>query len=221
MRCAILVLVAATTGTAFVMLFKGGGGPRQDLQPLAHSAIVMIGGTLLIHSPLAYYFSRVHRLLYPEEERRQVEVSDLEILQFLFRCMLYFVAIGICLNLAVTYVSVVYPKIPQVFGGARPRMAKLDLLVPEVSPPTAKLLKLGNDDGAVSQTQPIQVMFVGKATLLINVPTPTANTPGEKLEIARNTVKAIHWIRTPVRQARASPPEHQHVGEQSGGARLP
>lgn len=79
---------------------------------------------------------------------------------------------------AVLYVSVLYPAIPQEFGGVRPRCAYLDLKTAEVSPDTLKKVagsysasaRAGaatTDPSGIATTDKLSLLFVGSDFMLV------------------------------------------------------
>lgn len=67
------------------------------------------------------------------------------------------------------FVQKVYPKIPQEFGGSRPRPACLDLLRPQLSGTTiADLAAAGSPaDGTVVRSSQVEVLFSGSGVVVV------------------------------------------------------
>lgn len=95
------------------------------------------------------------------------------------------------------YITLVYPKIPQEFGGVLPRIARLDIAIDTTSKETFQEILSVNDtdiNNQVLRSRSVDVYFSSGNTLLVKAhgqkgrDTPT-------YEIQRDSIKAIVWSR--------------------------
>lgn len=96
------------------------------------------------------------------------------------------------------YVFVLYPAIPQEFGGVRPRCAYIDVAKDQLSVATQKeiLPNAAESDGTVAQSYRMTVYFSGSEFMLArrDLGEPPAGQPKPKLfELRKEVIKAVHW----------------------------
>lgn len=103
------------------------------------------------------------------------------------------------------YVAICYTKIPQAFGGAKPRTAQLDILSDKVSASTLDLLidtsPVGSETKVVSSKQ-VSVLHTSDKYLIIDA-SPDDPNNSDVMELSRNAVESILWIR-PKKRTRSS-----------------
>ncbi|MDO8947911.1 MAG: hypothetical protein Q7U88_12250 [Desulfocapsaceae bacterium] len=94
------------------------------------------------------------------------------------------------------YLSVLYPQIPYGFGGAKPRVATLDIVRSEFSLDTINWLvdaTLSTKVNNILSTKKITIYLETKDIILIGVES-ASNNEVKKFEISRNAVKSIQWM---------------------------
>lgn len=119
--------------------------------------------------------------------------------------LLYFFTIAFAFAGALFYLRVAYPRIPQVFGGAAPRAARLDISHSSLSVEAMK--RLGCVTGLTQQpisSAPLWVYYSGSDTMLVSRKLVAPNYSlifGEQvadsldlIQLNRANVQAIHWL---------------------------
>ena len=110
-----------------------------------------------------------------------------------FVVILFIVLFGFVGILA--YSEIVYPKIPQEFGGVRPNYAYLDIVLDQTSTETLQAIipyDIPNTNGIVVRSNLVDVYFVGSDTLLVKAHGQAGrNTPTYKLQ--RDIIQAVIW----------------------------
>lgn len=94
------------------------------------------------------------------------------------------------------YLSILYPQIPYEFGGAKLRVATLDIVRSEFSLDTINWLvdaSLPPKGNKILSTRKVTIYLVTKDILLIGAENVSTNV-GKKFEISRNAVKSIQWM---------------------------
>jgi hypothetical protein len=92
------------------------------------------------------------------------------------------------------YLSVLYPQIPYEFGGAKPRVATLDVVKSEFSFDTINWLvnaSIPPKEDKIFSTKKVTIYLVTKDNLMIGV---KGDNVEKKFEISRNAVKSIQWM---------------------------
>ena len=93
------------------------------------------------------------------------------------------------------YVQVGYFRVPQELGGARPRLAEIDLLTEKFSSETLKILLPDirtASNSKVVRSKEVLVYFSGRNSLLLGV-VDNSNQKEKRLEVSMDTIKAIVW----------------------------
>lgn len=105
------------------------------------------------------------------------------------------IILGIIL-LASMYMNSIYPKIPQEFGGMKPRVAILDVVSGDLSNEMTKDLGIRQDlQGIVGQTDTINVYYIGNDNLIIGIRATATAKSGCRYEISRSAIKSIEWLK--------------------------
>ena len=120
----------------------------------------------------------------------------------------YMLTLAFALLGALAYLRIAYPRIPQVFGGAEPRAARLDLLSARITPETARLLG-ASSNGIITdrayRSGRLWVYYSDRDILLVS---PVLARPKRSLalsveptatninfvQISREDVVSIHWL---------------------------
>jgi hypothetical protein len=101
----------------------------------------------------------------------------------------------VCIYLTYVFINTYYIKIPQEFGGAKPRSAVLDLVKSKFSAPTlqgiidSSKVQLNSD---ILQSKQVNIYFNGGTYILIGKFDTTMNKG--ILEIPRDAIISIHWL---------------------------
>jgi hypothetical protein len=106
--------------------------------------------------------------------------------------MMYYLLVVLSVAAVLLFLNVVYPEIPQEFGGVRPRTAVLSIKKDDL--PAAVVDKL--IDGKPSQapivrTRPVQVLFSDEDRLIFRLPNGDARP--KTFEMARSALSFIEW----------------------------
>ena len=108
-------------------------------------------------------------------------------------CLIRPLMLAVFLGTFVVLVQSVYPRIPDVLGGAKPRCARLDLKRSDFSPATLTELKMsvqGQED--VIQSWPLIMYYAGPASVAVALPlSVTGDLRGPVIEVPRSSVRAI------------------------------
>jgi hypothetical protein len=158
--------------------------------------IFFIWLVLFLFSPISRRFSPIRsrsKLLSNISQPGALDalLSQYQTLAIVVSGILY-ALIGILL-----YVLVLYPNIPQEFGGVQPRNAYLDITLDSASSETLKEIApevTPAADSMLVRSEMVDVYFVGSQTLLVKAhgqkgrDTPT-------YEIQRDVIKTITWSR--------------------------
>jgi hypothetical protein len=80
----------------------------------------------------------------------------------------------------------VYPRLPQEFGGVKPRCARLDLISEQVSSATLSVLGGGSSDPVI-RSREVSIYYSGADTLLVKLQAPD---PGPTYELSKDAVRA-------------------------------
>ncbi|NVM24189.1 MAG: hypothetical protein HWN68_20720 [Desulfobacterales bacterium] len=94
------------------------------------------------------------------------------------------------------FVEEVYSNIPQEFGGAQPRCARLDVVTDQLSVETRKaILSIDsiNSESQVVQTIEVNVFFSGSEFMLVKPLTQEQEPKSEVYEIRRSVIQAVTW----------------------------
>jgi len=94
------------------------------------------------------------------------------------------------------YVALCYTKIPQSFGGAKPRTAQLDIVSDKVSASTLDLLIEASPVGSGTKvvcTKEVSVLHTTDEYLIINA-SPYDPNNSDVMELSRDAVESILWI---------------------------
>lgn len=90
------------------------------------------------------------------------------------------------------WVQSLYSRIPQEFGGGKPRCAQLDVIWAELSPETRQHLSAGSPRSEAEKTvstAELIVYFAGKESIIVSAKSQNA-TP---TEVDRQAVRAVRW----------------------------
>lgn len=149
---------------------------------LKMSLVIAVLGILFMRTPVSISASRHDRFDHFHNFLKKAYI-------YLFVPLLFFAII-------IFYVSNIYVKIPQIFGGGKPRSAQLELLADKVSAETineigtVKYLKSGS---RIIRTRDIQILSKVGDTLLIKFTEPDSASEKKRLELSRSAVVAILW----------------------------
>ena len=108
----------------------------------------------------------------------------------LFLVVLFFGFLGI-----VFYIESAYPKLPQEFGGVRPRYAYLDIVLDQTSSETLQEIVSGNTADAnntVVRSNMVDVYFSGSDVIIVK-PHGQKGRDAPTYEIKQSIVKAVTW----------------------------
>jgi hypothetical protein len=97
---------------------------------------------------------------------------------------------------AVLYLVVLYPKLPQSFGGAAPRPALLDVLVERLPESTIQMLAgraARTNEKALTSVE-VAVYREDSQSILISVKTLGDDRSRDLIELKQESLAAIHWI---------------------------
>ncbi len=148
---------------------------------------------LVLGSSFVYLASFFALILYfmPDSELEGIAGWFLKIWQ---RLLVYYVIIALTVLGIAFYLELVYPNIPQEFGGVRPRCAYLDVFQNQVAEETLEQILPGyalDYDQQVVQSKKVDVYFSGRDFILVK---PHGQGPTQQtLEIKQGAVPAITW----------------------------
>lgn len=161
--------------------------------------VVVLSQTLLFPTGVSLWF------VYPSGEQKQTSRWADRLQSAFLRGYTKFVTF-ICVaaflsSFAVIYVLVLYPAVPQEFGGVRPRCAFIDVAKDQVSGATRKeiLPYPAESTGNVAQSYRMTVYFSGSDFMLARrapgePPAGQPEPPKSKLfELRKEVIKAVHW----------------------------
>ncbi len=106
----------------------------------------------------------------------------------------YAFLLGICL---LCIGGRIYVKTPQEFGGAKPRIAQLNVVCDSISPEIVQQLTdkpVPDPNQKIVWSKRIAVLFAASDRLIIN-PAPDDPNSVDRMEISRDVIKAIVWCR--------------------------
>ena len=109
--------------------------------------------------------------------------------------ILYAAPAIVLITLSAFYVTFWYERIPQSFGGGRPRCAALDVVADQLSPSTAAALGVESRGGrqATSRTKDVAVHFAGSSTVVATVQDEPRFSRIQTYEIPRELIRSIVW----------------------------
>jgi hypothetical protein len=124
--------------------------------------------------------------------------SELKGIEWFFklwqRLLVYYVIIALTVLGIAFHLELVYPNIPQEFGGVRPRCAYLDISQKQVAEETLEQILPGyalDSDQQIVQSKKVDVYFSGRDFILVK---PHDQGPTQRtLEIKQSVVLAITW----------------------------
>ena len=172
-----IYLIATLSGIVVFFVFI----ENKRLWPIALAADLMVGviGLFYLHSdvyifqgirPSFSFFNKLYRLSF---------------------CFLIVCATGV---LVIYYITSVYVAIPQEFGGAKPRLAQIDVKTKELSRETMDALGIQERDNEVARSPILTVIFAGSGNLFFKA----YGCPNESslIELPRSATVAITWKRS-------------------------
>lgn len=110
------------------------------------------------------------------------------------KALLYFMAFIYAFFVLIAYLFVIYPNIPQEFGGVRPRCAYLDITRNQISEPMQKELfpeDALKSNESVARSVKLQNYFADKEIMLVRP--YDADRKRSVLEIRKSVVQAVTW----------------------------
>ena len=106
--------------------------------------------------------------------------------------VMYYLLVVLTLTFVFLFLEKIYPRIPQEFGGIRPRAAVLDLKKEDVySEALAELTGEVDYKQVTVRSRPVNILFCDKDRIIFRL---ADAGHGSTFEISRNSVKLIEWM---------------------------
>jgi hypothetical protein len=190
-RQIVLVGGLATAAViAFVVFFVLKDDKRYEPIAVAADLAFLILTLFILHSDVTIVRGRWMYTLQPIKQSS--------------RYLMYLMVALAFLVLVTYYVTTIYTAIPQALGGAKPRIAQIDVETKDLSTETLNALGISGRVNAVARSKPLPIFFAGSATIVLQT---TGNSSSKVLiELPRSVITAFEWQET---QASLNYPETQ------------